>query len=242
MAHKVLVAIHQPTFFPWLGYFNKLKRADIFISLDNVQFPKSGAGTWMNRVQLVVGGQAAWVTVPVVRSYHGTRLIKEMQINNSTNWREKLLRTVQMNYAHSPFFKSIFPFFSELVNNPTDSLADYNEAAIRAIAGAIGLNTSRFVNGSALNSTGTATDLLISMVHATGGTAYLCGGGAGGYQEDDKFTAAGIELIYQNFVHPVYVQCNTAAFVPGLSIIDVLMNLGFKGAKSMLANNASVSS
>ena len=79
MPVKKVVAIHQPNFFPWLGFFNKVACSDVFILMDNVQFPKKG-GSWSNRVQLAINGQAAWVTMPVVRSFHGTRIIKDMQI------------------------------------------------------------------------------------------------------------------------------------------------------------------
>lgn len=233
MPPRKIVAIHQPNFFPWLGYFNKLAHSDIFILMDNVQLTKKG-GSWANRVQLIINGQAVWVTMPIVRSYHGTRLIKDMQINNSTPWREKLLKAIQTNYARSPFFGQIFPLFKNLVNNPTDNLADYNETAIRAIAKAIGLDTSRLVLGSTLDSTGEATTLLISMAHAVGGTAYLCGKGSEDYQADDKFAQVKIELIYQAFKHPVYPQINTSAFVPGLSIIDALMNCGLEGTRRLL--------
>ena len=90
--HKV-VAIHQPNFFPWLGYFDKLARADVFVELNSVQFPKTG-GTWTNRVRLMIGGKPQWFTVPVIRSYHGLRTIGEMEINPSEPWRVKFLRTV----------------------------------------------------------------------------------------------------------------------------------------------------
>jgi len=235
-----MVAIHQPTFFPWLGYFDKIAQADMFVLMDNVQFPKKGGG-WINRVQLAVSGQAAWVTMPVVRSFHGTRLIREMQIDNSTPWREKLLRTVKASYGRAPFFEQVFPLFEDMVNNPTDKLADYNKAAILAITAAVGLNTSKLIDASTLDAEGTATDLLISMTHAVDGTAYLCGGGADGYQEDNKFAAANIELIYQDFKHPVYSQCNTSTFIPGLSIIDALMNVGFEGVRAMLVGTTSTS-
>jgi len=240
MHGKTVVAIHQPNFFPWLGYFDKLARSDVFILMDNVQFPKKG-GSWLNRAQLVVNRKATWVTMPVIRSFHGTRRINGIQINNATPWRESLLKTMQMNYARAPFFERVFPLVTDMVNNPTDSLADYNQAAINIMAEAVGLDASKFVIGSTLKVEGAATDLLINMTRAAGGTAYLAGGGAGGYQEDEKFAAAGIELIYQNFVHPGYPQCNTAEFIPGLSIIDTLMNVGFDGVKAMLAGTASAS-
>jgi hypothetical protein len=238
--NRKIVAIHQPTFFPWLGFFDKIARSDVFILLDDVQFPKKG-GTWSNRVQLAVNGKASWVTMPVVRSFHGTRIIKEMKIDNSAPWRENLLKTVQNNYGRAPFFKQVFLLFTDLVNNPTDSLADYNKAAINVLAKAVGLDISKLVIGSTLEVEGAATDLLINMTRAVGGTAYLAGGGAGGYQEDEKFAAAGIELIYQNFIHPTYPQYNTSEFIPGLSIIDALMNVGFDGVKAMFAGATSTS-
>jgi len=238
--NRKMVAIHQPNFFPWLGYFDKIAHSDVFILMDNVQFPKKG-GTWSNRVQMVIDGKAAWVTMPIVRSFHGTRIIKDMKIDNSTPWREKLLGTVQMDYARAPFFRQVFPLFTDLVNNPTDRLAEYNKTAINVLAKAVGLDISKLVIGSTVEVEGAATDLLINITRAVGGTAYLAGGGAGGYQEDEKFAAAGIELIYQNFVHPTYPQCNTAEFISGLSIIDALMNVGFDGVKSILAGDTSTS-
>jgi len=239
MAARKVVAIHQPTFFPWLGYFDKLARSDVFISLDNVQFPKKG-GSWINRVQLVVNGEAAWITMPVVRSFHGTRTVMEMQIDNSIPWREKLLRTVQVSYGRAPFFGQVFPLFEDMVKNPADRLMDYNEIAIRAIASAVDLDTSRLVIGSTLGVAGVGTDLLIAMTRAVGGTAYICGSGANGYQENDKFIASGIELIHQNFKHPVYTQCNTSAFIQGLSIVDTLMNCGIDGARRLLQQGNSL--
>ncbi len=233
MSDRKIVAIHQPNFFPWLGYFDKISRADLFIVLDHVQFPKKG-GTYSNRVQLVVNGQAAWLTMPIVRAYHGFRRINEIQIDNTQPWRTGVLKTIQMNYSHTPFFKLIFPFLAELVNNPTDSLVEYNLSAINSLAASLGIDTSKSILSSTLSVEGHATDLLVSIVKAVGGTTYLCGGGAPRYQQDEKFAEAGIELVYQNFRHPVYRQRNTQEFIPGLSIIDALMNCGFEGTKALI--------
>ena len=82
-----------------------------------------------------------------------------------------------------------------------------------------------------------STDLLIEIINKLNGTSYLCGNGAGGYQEDSKFEKADIKLQYQNFQHPVYNQFNTEGFIPGLSIIDPLMNIGYDGVKELLYIN-----
>jgi hypothetical protein len=225
MTENVIVAIHQPNFFPWFGFFNKIARSNLFILMDNVQYPKTG-GTWTNRVAIIIDGQKHWLTVPVIRSFHGTQLVREIQINNSTPWRQKMLKTIQVSYPQAPFFEEIFPVIDKLVNNQTSSLADFNVHSIQQIMNLLHMDASKLVLGSTLESNGKATDLLISMIKSVGGTSYLCGGGASSYQEDQLFDHAGIQLIYQNYQHPVYPQKNTKEFVPGLSIIDALMNVG----------------
>jgi len=229
-----IVAIHQPNFFPWLGYFNKMARADTFIIMDNVQFPKTSRGTWSNRVRLIVNGKATWLTMPIVRNYHGHRCYHEMLIDNRQPWRERILTTIKTSYGRAPYFKTVFPFLRELINNFTESLVDYNITAIQALILQLGLDQSKLILGSQLNISGSSTDLLIAMVKAVDGTAYLCGGGASGYQEDEKFYLAGLTLIYQNFQHPNYPQFNTQEFNPGLSIIDTLMNCGFTKTKELI--------
>ncbi|HET6900810.1 MAG TPA: WbqC family protein [Vicinamibacteria bacterium] len=226
-----VVAIHQPNFLPWLGYFDKITRADVFVLLDNVQFPKTG-GTWTNRVQIAVAGQAGWITVPVVRAYRGVRLVRDMQIDERRPWRETILKTMQASYGRAPFFKSVLPLISDLVRQPTDSLADYNVAAIRALATVLGLDASKLVLASELGVDAAAkgTDLLIALTRAAGGTTYLCGGGAGGYQDDSRFAEEGIALVYQGFQHPAYPQSHGGPFVPGLSVVDLLVNCGLEEA------------
>ncbi len=204
--------------------------------MDNAQFSKTG-GTWTNRVQIIVNGKPAWKTMPIVRAYHGVLSIREMRISPDPTWRSKLLRTLEHSYRRAPCFSEIFPWLATLIENPTLDVAEYNMTAIRAICEALGLRTSIEL-GSSLQVEGRATELLISMVKAVGGTAYLAGGGSAGYQEDEKFHEAGIKLIYQEFQHPTYPQLNTSAFKPGLSIIDALMNRGFEGTAGLLGLDA----
>jgi hypothetical protein len=231
-----VVGIHQPNFLPWLGFFDKIHRSDVFVVLDNAQFSKTG-GTWTNRVQLIVNREPAWVTVPIVRAYHGLRTIREMRIDESRPWRAKLLRTIEMNYGRAPHFKEVEPLVREVIEERTSDLAEYNLAAIRTLCTALDLATP-IVLGSTLRSDGHSTDRLIALVQTVGGTSYLAGGGAAGYQEDGKFRQAGIDVIYQEFQHPVYPQHNTSSFKPGLSIVDALMNCGLKGVRELLHASA----
>ena len=229
------MAIHQPNFLPWLGFFDKIHRSDVFVVMDNAQFSKTG-GTWTNRVQLIVNKEPAWVTVPIVRAYHGLRTIREMKINDSQPWRVKLLRTIEMNYGRAPYFTDVVSVIREVVEQPTTDLAEYNLTAIRTLCGRLQLTTP-IVLGSSLATEGRSTDLLIEMATAVGGNAYLAGGGASGYQDDEHFRERGVELVFQDFLHPTYPQFNTDSFVAGLSIVDALMNCGFDGVRKLFGTS-----
>jgi hypothetical protein len=144
----------------------------------------------------------------------------------------KLLKTIQASYGRAPYWDEVMPVLSELIGNSTDELADYNRVAIARLADRLGL-TAHLVLSSSLDVSGQATDRLIRLVKAVGGDGYLSGGGAGGYQEDENFSKAGLELVYQRFQHPTYPQ-RADAPVPGLSVIDALMGSGFRGVRELL--------
>src|SRR5438874_12114315 len=101
----ILCAIHQPNFFPWLGYFDKLRRADVFVFLDDVAFNKSGSGMgcWTNRVAIQVGGKTAWFGCPVRRE-EGAQPVRTVRIDDRQPWRRRLLRTLEINYRRTPGF------------------------------------------------------------------------------------------------------------------------------------------
>lgn len=233
MGHKV-VAIHQPNFFPWLGYFNKVARADVFIMHDNVQFPRTGGGTWVNRVRILVKGAPAWLTMPVRRSRVGSQLIHEVRINEQAAWRRKCLDTLRHSYRRAPHFTAVYPFLEALFQYQTDRVADFNTHALRTVLDKLQMPSVTIESGTTLGLQGKGTDLLIAMVKAVGGDTYMCGGGASGYQEDEKFEAAGLGLFHQDFHQAEYQQAGAKEFAPGLSIIDALMNCGFEGTEALV--------
>jgi hypothetical protein len=235
MSDDRIVAIHQPNFFPWLGYFDKIQRSDIFVVLDDVQFSKGGVG---NRVRLLVGGAPAWVSAPILSSRRGPQMISDVEMSATEPWRIKMSKTIRANYAKAAYFSSVFAWLEPLIMNPTASLAGYNLAAIRAMCEALSLDPGKLRLSSTIEAHGRATDRLISLIHAVGGAAYLSGDGAGGYQDPQKYSAAGLTLQLQRFAHPVYPQGSSGGFVPGLSAIDALMHCGFDGVRAMLAARA----
>ncbi|WP_353439154.1 WbqC family protein [Polynucleobacter sp. UK-FUSCHL-C3] len=231
-----IIAIHQPNFFPWLGYFDKIRRADIFIFLDDSQYQKTG-GNWSNRVKLLINNEARWLTAPVERSFNGMRNINEMVFSSREEWRSKTLKTLLFAYRGAPFFDETYSIIEPLVKNPQDNVAEYNIYAIKALVSALGYSTNSLICSSDLPTSSFATERLVELIRHVSGTGYLCGGGASNYQEDEIFERVGIKLTYQNFLHPTYSQFGNKEFFAGLSIVDALMNLGFNGVQQLLQNN-----
>jgi len=230
-----LVCIHQPDFFPWLGFFDKMLRSDIFILLDHVQFPKTG-GTYCNRVKLKVGSQGQWVTAPVNRSYNGLLPIKEVEFQPKNPWREKMFKTILSNYRGALFFDEAMQMLEPLIRNPEDSISTYNTHAVLMIGKYLNMPSDHIRWSSRLLCEGASTELLISLTRAVGGTTYMCGSGAINYQNDVLFAQAGVNLIHRDYSHPIYQQGSGKDFIAGLSIIDALMHVGIDGVRELLGS------
>lgn len=176
-------------------------------------------GCWTNRVPIRVQGKSVWFGCPVRREA-GTQRIDKVRIDDRQPWRRRLLRTLEMNYAHAPGFAATMTLIQPLLLFPTDNLADFNINAIGAISRHLGARC-RFRRQSETEARGQATELLAQLVLAVGAHTYLAGGGSGQYQKDSVFTRLGIEVVYQRFDPRPYGD--PAQFLPGLSVIDYLM-------------------
>jgi len=219
-----ICAIHQPNFFPWLGYFDKIRRADMFVFLDEVDYPRSGSkgmGSWTNRVKIDIHGAPTWIGCPVERLASGS-VIRDARIATSELWQQKLLRTLQINYRRAPGFDRAYALIEPLLKNPELRLVDYNTTAIRTIAAELGMEC-KFLFQSQIGTREHSTALLIEVLRAVGADAYLCGGGASGYQDDTLFERSGVRVIYQDYASPAYGT--PEKFIPGLSVIDYLMKV-----------------
>ena len=229
----MIVSIHQPNFLPWLGFFAKLEAADQFVLLDNAQFQKTGGG-WVNRVQIQVGGRASWLTVPIKRP-PGVQLIREIEIQDAPRWSKKALRTLEQSYGRHPFFEQVFPLVESTLEHPSSDLAERNCHFILALAQKLEIDTSRLVLESNMPSSDlVATQRLVHMTRSLQGTMYLSGDGSAGYLDESLFHSGGIELAYMQFECVPYPQIGATGFLPGLSVLDPLFNLGFEGTTRLI--------
>lgn len=227
----MIVAIHQPNYVPWLGYFNKIARADIFVFLDDVQFSK---GSYINRVQIRGGKGARWLTQPVTVSLGMS--IKEVEVAKP-DWQSAHLDSLQGAYRTAGAFKSVWPDIKAIYSEcPDGSLATINRKMIEALTTRLGI-AARLLNSSEIDTQNkTGDDRIIAIVEqlAPGGT-YLSGKGGNKYQEPAKFTAAGLTLANADFSHPLYEQ-GGGEFIPGLSVFDAVFHLGWDGAAALIAD------
>lgn len=219
------IAIHQPQFLPWLGYLDKIDRADLFVLLDTVQFKKN---EWQNRNRIRTAQGWQWVTVPVLHDFGQS--IMEVRINDKVDWRGKHLRALELHYAHADH-RGKLAGLRAIYDRPWERLADLNIAVLRWLLDGFGISTPLRL-ASDMRLPDEPTERLIEICRAMGATSYLAGAGAKDYMDFGKFEAAGIPVEAQEFRHPVYRQCYEP-FVPGLSAIDLFLTCGGESLQSL---------
>lgn len=226
-----IVACHQPNFFPWLGYFHKIRWSDTFVLLDDVPIQRR-SGTVTNRVAFAQNGKQLYMTAPITRADGGAvQTINEVELAPG-DFKERFVSFLKHNYAKAAGAPELLAEMIALVQNPATKLSDYNEAAIRKIADILELKTP-IVKSSTLPIETASTQRLIDIVKAVGGKTYLSGAGAGGYQENEAYGTSGLNLCLQSFTNTEYPRGKEAPF-PGLSIVDALLHLGAKQTRALI--------
>ncbi len=227
---KRVVAIHQPNFFPWLGYFNKIYQSDIFVFLDEVQFPRTSSGNMVNRSRVLCNGNTKWLT-STLNKKSSIAKISEIEIKDGV--KQKNFQKLQQYYKKSKYYKNVIEFIEELMLFKDNNLRDYNINAIKLICKKLKIDRE-FILQSSLNTTNAKESLIIEIIKKVGGNIYLSGNGAKKYQKEENFLSQGIKLEYQTFTPKAYKQMATKEFIAGLSILDSLFNVGFDGTKELI--------
>lgn len=220
----MIVSIHQPQFFPWLGYFDKIAKSDVFVFLDDVQYKKN---EWQNRNKIKTSQGEQWLTVPVL--YHFPEKIIEVKINNQIDWKKNHLHSFTSNYSKAKYFHEIFDSFSEIYDRGWSNLVDLNLATIQKSIDFLGIKT-QLLKSSQMNIEGSSTERLVAICKYLKADTYIAGQGGKDYVDESLFNATNIKLVFQDFSHPVYTQC-FGDFLPNLSIIDLLFNCGSESNK-----------
>lgn len=227
----MIVAIHQPNFIPWLGYFSKINQSDKFIILDTVDLQIGNANSITNRTRIKTQQGELWLTIPIRKSE--SKLIHSIQMDNKQPWQKKILKSIQMAYSKAPQFNSIFPIFEELLQQRCELLSELNSKIIVEIATWLDIKTEILIASKMPISSEDKNQRLIDLIKQVDGDIYLSGNGARQYNDEAAYNSNGIQLIYTSYKPNEYPQLH-GNFIPGLSILDAMMNLTKEEIQNMI--------
>ncbi|MFM1651928.1 WbqC family protein [Brevibacillus sp. B_LB10_24] len=213
------IAIHQPNLFPWLGFFDKMACADLFIFLDQVQFTKRG---YQNRVKLKGPNGVQWLTVPVKSKGRYEQLTLDVEIDREHPWKKEHLKTFETIYRGTPGFSELMPQVEQLYERDCQRLVDMNIPGIELIRKRLGIETP-LLSASEMPAAGSRSHLLCELVLAAGGTTYLSGPSGRAYLDESVFREKGVKLEYHQFEIAEYPQ-RFGEFTGGLSALDYLFH------------------
>ncbi len=232
----MIVSIHQPAYIPWLGYFDKIAKSDLHIFFDDANYSKNNL---FNRNKIKTPNGELWFSIPI--SYRSNTPICETKIDNSSNWAEKHFKTIELNYARSPYFKKYADIFEKIYSQKWEYLSEITISMNKLITELLGIKL-KFIKSSELKAEGVKNEKLINLCRAVGADTYLSGRGAKDlnlnpygkpYLDEELFLKNNIKVNYQQFIHPVYEQL-WGEFIPNLSTIDFLFNCGADKFKEIL--------
>lgn len=214
------VAIHQPAYLPWLGYFNRISQADVFVFLDSVQFEKN---SFINRNKIKTPQGPQWLTLPVLTKDYQLKPLCELEIDATKNWKAKHLKAIEANYKKSKNFASFFPQLSEQIEVASSNLSDLCFDQLRFWLSQLQLNT-QIIRSKDLELKETKSNLILEICQKLKATHYISGPLGRNYLEIAAFEAVSIQVSFQHFEPPRYSQL-FGDFEPYLSVVDAFFNV-----------------
>lgn len=223
----MIVTAHQVGYLPWLGFFDKVARADLFCVFDAVQYERRG---WNNRNYIKTANGPLMLSVPVASKDHFDKLLKDVEIVQG-NWIRKHMRSIELAYRKAPFFEQHFAGVGAILDLYAEGglLIDLNMDLMRYFLRALGMQR-QVVRASDYTFQGEKSALVLDMCKQLGATTYIFGGEGENYADTAAFAEAGVLVQFQRYDHPVYPQLH-GSFEANMSILDAVMNMGPKAAE-----------
>jgi hypothetical protein len=214
-------------FFPWVGMFEQIRLADVYVHYTDVQFSK---GSFVNRVQIKTANGSKWLTVPL-RDLALGMTIAEVLIDDSQDWRRRHRELLKQSYAKAPFVDEMLGLVDTVYGSDSKTIGQLSKASLAAVVDYFGLGASRrFLTIEELAVPGSGSERVLDIVRALGGTEYVSGMGGKQYLEHEQFAAAGIEVQYMDYRKAPYPQLH-GEFTPYVSVLDLIANMGAEGER-----------
>ena len=227
----MIIAIIQPNFLPWLGYFEQMARADLFVYLDDVQYTRKD---WRNRNRLKSPAGVKIVTVPVKKHEAFITLINEIRITDQP-WQNKLLQQIQNWYGEAKYWSKVFPALQEIMEKDWKFLVDLNYALNDTIARMLNITTPCFLSSEIPDKAADKNQKILDICLHHGADILYDGQSARNFLNIDLFSKHGVSVVFQDYLHTPYHQL-WGDFVSHLSSVDLLMNYGGQSSEILLAS------
>lgn len=233
----MILAAHQPHYFPWLGYLDKMAKADVFVISDKSQLSLKSPMR-RNKVLRIDGKEAALTLGIADIKSHEHKTCDELLLSNYDEVRKSHRGIIQTNYRNTPGYGEVMPFVDEYFAEPFERYVDAALASVRLLRDLYDIETPLMLQSDiACDSTLRNNDLIIHFCQHAGANRYLSGNGARAYMDLDKYAQHGIAVAYQDFSYPTYKQFGQNGFVANLSALDMLFQLGIQEARSTFRKN-----
>jgi len=227
----MLVSMHQPSYFPWLGLIDKIKKSELYICMDEVQL--ADRAYQHRNIFLDSNGEVKTLTININKKNYRQKYIKDLELS-SDDWQKKHSSFFLNNYKRHEYFEEIYPLIKFIYEKNYKYLIDVLLESMFAIFEILKINIDVKLQSSLVYDRELKkNDLIIGLLNSVSAKKYLSGTGAADYQIESEFVKQEIELIYNSFSHPIYHQ-NSSAFVEGLSSLDMLFNIGIEESKKTI--------
>lgn len=229
------VAMMQPSFLPWLGFFELIYQSERFIFLDDFQF---SVQSYHQRNRLFSNrGKVDWYTVPVQKSSSFKLPLNKVRIMETIPWRIKMWKRIQQNYSKAIYYRTIAPMIESWLLSQSPSLAENNLKFIMIICNILDLKRE-FRLSSQFSTENQRSEKVLELLHWCEADQYYCARGSFDYMlEDGIFPVDDIKILFQDFQPMAYQQVGiSGAFIPYLSVLDALMNIGPSQTMELIMN------
>jgi len=210
----------QPYFFPYIGYFQLIKASNIFVFYDDVNYIKGG---WINRNNFLLNGEKRMITIPLVKA-SSYKQINEININESSGFRKKIIKSIYQSYSKAPFFDQVFPLFQDVIHAKIDKIAELSCLSVKKICDYLDFHVE-FKSSSvdfADNKGLEKSERLLDICRKEDVEEYINPEGGKKLYKKNIFIKEGVNLYFLKSGIQTYPQFNNE-FISSLSMIDVMM-------------------
>lgn len=222
----MIATIIQPPYLPWLGFFDRVLKADVLVLLDSVAMDRNSRTKFLNRNRLRTSNGWTWLTVPLERADRDQPIF-DLRINQAEGWRRRHWKTIEANYRRANHFSEFSPRLEEIYARDWSQIVELNVELMKVLFDGLEV-APKIQRSSEFDLSSKGGDLLIDICHRVNADTYISGPFGRDYIDKAAFDRADIKLLFHDYHHPEYRQV-FEGFEPYMSALDLLLICGREG-------------